>query len=294
MAEYYTRQRLGDRREGHMLRNITAEMKLGPFVSKNRGDCCNFFEDSVDTAALDRWLRTRQNNGMKGLGMLHVFVAAYVRSIAHKPGLNRFVSGHRLFARNSVDIIMLASRSASRDSEMATVKVVFDASDTIYDIYRKINEVLDVLKAQHKNRGKSNFFNSVVSSPRFIARWGTKLLRLFDYFGFLPVGLIKKSPYHGSLLISDVGSYGSTPIFLHLPASGNIPVSISIGRRRAVRELDSTGNIVERRYVDYGVVMDNRIEDPAYFSSAFKFFKYYLANPSALETPPDRVEEDIL
>ena len=294
MAEFYNRQRLGDRREGHMLRNTTAETKLGPFVSPRRGDSCNFFEDCVDTAALDRWLRTRQNEGMKGLGVLHVFVAAYVRSIAHKPGLNRFVSGHRIFARNSVDVVILASRSASRDSEMATVKVIFDASDTIYDIYRKINEVLDKLKAQHKNHGRNSFFNSVMSSPRFLARWGTKLLRLCDYFGFLPAGWLEKSPYHGSLLIADVGSYGSTPIYMHLPAAGNIPVSISIGRRRAVRELDSTGTMVERRYMDYGVVMDDRTEDPAYYSSAFKFFKYYLANPSALETPPDRVEEDIL
>ena len=120
------------------------------------------------------------------------------------------------------------------------------------------------------------------------------VLRALDYFGWLNSNLVAASPYHGSLLISDVGSYGSPPLYHHLYNFGNLPVSISLGHRRTVRELDGAGAVVERKYMDYAAVLDERIADAAFYASAFKYVKYYLSNPSLLEKPPERVDEDVL
>ncbi|MFR5782469.1 MAG: hypothetical protein ACLUEK_11870 [Oscillospiraceae bacterium] len=42
--------------------------------------------------------------------MLHLFIAAYIRVVSQLPGLNRFVSGQRVYARNEILINMMVKR----------------------------------------------------------------------------------------------------------------------------------------------------------------------------------------
>ena len=61
-----------------------------PSIMRDRSDACNYFEGTVDITETDRWLREQRREGYKGLGMLHMFIAAYIRVVSHMPGLNRF------------------------------------------------------------------------------------------------------------------------------------------------------------------------------------------------------------
>lgn len=65
----------------------------------------------------DRWLRAKRQEGYKGLGMLHLFIAAYIRVVSQLPGLNRFVSGQRVYARNEILINMMVKRGITTESE---------------------------------------------------------------------------------------------------------------------------------------------------------------------------------
>ena len=58
-------------------------------------------------------------------------------------------------------------------------------------------------------------------------------------------------------------------------------------------ELDRDGTPVERKYIDYRVVMDERTVDGMHYAAAFKYIKYYLRNPNALELVPKEVREDV-
>ena len=58
-------------------------------------------------------------------------------------------------------------------------------------------------------------------------------------------------------------------------------------------EIDKTGAVVERKYIDYKVVMDERTVDGIYYANALKYLKYFMKNPSALEQPPEKVNEDV-
>jgi hypothetical protein len=294
MAERYIRRRVGDRKDGRRLRTITPYAQFLPFVMRPRCDAFNFFEDSVEVSAIDRWIRLKRSEGLKDMTVLHLVVAAYVRTIAHRPALNRFVAGQQLYARDGIDAVLTASRTAAPDSSLTAVKVRFDPTDTVYDVYRKIHEKVDSIKADQGANSTEQLAGTLAKMPRFILRLTMTVLRALDYFGWLDPSLVAASPYHGSLLISDVGSYGNPPLYHHLYNFGNLPVSISLGHRRTVRELDGAGVVVERKYMDYAVVLDERIADAAFYVSAFKYVKYYLSNPSLLEKPPERVDEDIL
>ena len=50
---------------------------------------------------------------------------------------------------------------------------------------------------------------------------------------------------------------------------------------------------MERKYIEYKAVMDERTIDGMSYAIAFKYLKYYLKNPAALELPPAEVKEDI-
>jgi len=115
-----------------------------------------------------------------------------------------------------------------------------------------------------------------------------------DYFGLMPKALIKASPFHGSIVITDLGSIGLPALYHHLYDFGNIPVFIALGAKRKAYELRPDGTVVLRKYIDYKFVADERVVDGFYFSQAFRLFKSILKHPEKLDEPPETVVEDVM
>lgn len=293
MAEVVYKRRFGDRREGRQLRSLSPFNKFVPYIMAKKNDASNQFADCVEISEAEKWFREKRQEGWKGMGMLHLFIAAYVRTIAHCPGLNRFIGGQKIFARNNVEVVMAVKRSLSVDGEETTIKINMEPSDTVFDVYRKLGEKVDEIKANDGDNNTEKAAAALGKIPGLLLKFAIWFLNLLDYFGLLPQSLLDASPFHGSMIITDLGSIGIPPIYHHLYNFGNLPVFIAFGAKRRAYELDKTGTPVERKYVDYKVVMDERTVDGIYYATALKYMKYYLKNPSALELPPEKVEEDV-
>ncbi|HIV21673.1 MAG TPA: hypothetical protein IAC81_06795 [Candidatus Scatomorpha stercorigallinarum] len=287
-----TRRRFGDRKEGRRLRTITPLMAFTPFIMIDRNDSCNQFAGAVEISETDRWLRAKRAEGYKGLGMVHLFIAAYIRVLCHLPGLNRFVSGQRVYARNTITINMMVKRGITVDSEETCAKVDFELTDTIYDVYRKMNDAVEEIRSSDDS-GTEKAARILMSTPRLLLKLAVKLIKLADYFDWLPMSLLRVSPFHGSMIITDLGSLGIGPIYHHIYNFGNLPVFLAFGAKRREVELDRHGQPVEHKYVDYKIVCDERICDGNYYASAFKYLRYYLKNPHELERAPEKIIEDI-
>lgn len=287
------RKRSGDRPDGRRIRSLNGFFNFIPYIMPQRNDACNQYEESFEISNADRWFRQQRLNGYKGIGMLHLFIAAYVRAIAALPGLNRFIAGRRIYARNNIEVVMAVKRSLAVDATETTIKVEFDPTDTIFDVYRKMNEEIDKIKSSDEENGTEDFANKFKNLPRFVVRFVIWLLTVADYFGLLPKSLLDVSPFHGSMIITDLGSLGIGPIFHHIYNFGTLPVFISFGAKRKVYELDRNGNPVERKYVDGKFVMDERTVDGHYYATVFKYINRFIADPSLLEVPPEKVVQDI-
>ena len=292
MANNYKR-RAGDRIDGRRLRSLNGFYNFIPFIMPTRNDALNYYEQSFEITNADRWFRKQRVNGYKGIGMLHLLIAAYVRACAYLPGLNRFVVGNRIYAHNDVEIVMAVKRSLSIDATETTIKVPFKPTDTIYDVYHKMNEAIDSVKSSDEENGTEEFANKFAALPRVIISFLIWLIRVADYLGLLPKRLLDVSPFHGSMIITDLGSLGIGPIYHHIYNFGTLPVFVSFGAKRHVHELDRHGNVVERKYVDGKFVLDERTVDGHYYASAFKLINRFIADPSLLEVPPQKVNEDI-
>lgn len=293
MAQSAYKRRFGDRKDGRLIRSFPAYNKFTPFFMRQRSDAHIFFSDSVEITEIDRWLRQQRAAGYKGMGMLHLMVAAYVRTVAYRPALNRFVSGQRVYAHNDIAVIMTVKKAMSDDAEETSIKVHFSPSDTVYDVYRKINEQVDEVKANAEENGTDKFADFFSHFPRFIVNFAVDILKFLDYFGWLSKYLLEISPFHGSMIITDLGSIGIPPVSHHIYNFGNLPLFIAFGAKRHGVEMDDFGRPVEKKYIDYRVTLDERICDGFYLAGCFKYMKYYMKNSTLLETPPDQVMQDI-
>ena len=293
MAETIYKRRFGDRKEGRLLRSLVPFYRFIPYIMVKKNDACNYYADSIEISDIDRWLREKRVAGYKGMGLLHVFVAAYVRTLAEYPGLNRFIGGQKIYARNNIEVVMAVKRSLTLDALETTIKTVLEPTDTIFDVYRKLNEKIDEIKADTGDNNTEQVAGALIKAPGLLLKFGIWLLNLLDYFGLLPMSLLNASPFHGSMIITDLGSLGVQPIYHHLYNFGNLPVFLAFGAKYRKVELDRNGQAVERKYIDYKAVIDERTVDGLYYAAALKYLRYCLANPAMLETPPETVKEDV-
>lgn len=292
MANNYKR-RFGDRVDGRRIRSLNGFYNFIPFIMPQRNDALNYYEQAFEITEADRWFRRQRVSGYKGIGMLHLLIASYVRACAYLPGLNRFVVGRRVFARNNIEIVMTVKRSLSIDATETTIKVVFEPTDTIFDVYRKMNAAIDEVKNSDEENGTEEFANKFAKLPRLLIRAAIGLIRVCDYFGLIPKSVLDVSPFHGSMIITDLGSLGIGPIYHHIYNFGTLPVFVAFGAKRHVHELDRHGQVVDRKYVDAKFVLDERTVDGHYYATVFKLINRCIADPSILELPPQKVNEDI-
>ena len=292
MANHYKRQS-GDRPDGRRIRSLNGFYNFIPYIMPQRNDALNHYEVSFEITNADRWFRKQRVNGYKSMGMLHLLIAAYVRLVAYYPGLNRFIAGRRIYSHDKVEVVLTVKRSLSIDSSETTIKVAFDPSDTIYDVYNKMNEAISEIKNSEEENGTEDFANKISRLPRFVIRFAICLLRIGDYFGLLPKKLLDISPFHGSMIITDLGSLGIGPIYHHIYNFGTLPMFISFGAKRHACELDRNGQPVDRKYIDVKGVMDERTVDGHDYASAFKLMTRIISDPSVLELPPEKVVEDV-
>lgn len=287
------KRRFGDRKEGRLLRSLPAFAKFVPFIMPTRNDACNQYEESFEVSDVDRRLRKLRVDGYKGIGILHFIIAAYIRGVSMLPGMNRFVVGRRIYARDNIEVVMTVKRSLAIDATETTIKVVFEPTDTIFDVYRKMNEKIDEIKTVEGNNNTEDVAEAMCKAPRFLLRFALTILRIMDYFGWLPQSLLDASPFHGSMIITDLGSLRIGPIYHHIYNFGTLPVFISFGAKRHAYELDRHGNMVDRKYVDCKFVMDERTVDGHYYAQFLQAFRYICQHPEIVETPPSKVVEDV-
>ncbi len=281
------------RKEGRRIRGGIPMDAVSPFIMPSRVGASNTFSATVDVEKCEQLIREKRLDGMDGLGMIHIFMAAYIRVVSQLPGINRFIRGQRLYARNGIEICMTIKKELKLNAPETVIKLYAKPDETLNSIYNLLNKEVKENKEAGDNNNMDTAARVLVSLPGIFLKFTVCFLRLLDYFGLLPRFLTKLSPFHGSMFITNMGSLGMPPIFHHLYDFGNLPVFIAMGAKRTEYFVNKEGITEKRRLIDFTIVCDERICDGHYYASAFKKLKKVLENPEQLLIPPERVVEDI-
>ncbi len=134
------------------------------------------------------------------------------------------------------------------------------------------------------------FMSAILSVPGLLTV-GVAFLKMLDKFGLLPKSVIDFSPFHNSLVISNLISIRTNHIYHHVYEFGTTGIIVTMGNLREVPKRKGD-EVVFEKCMPLGVVMDERICSGYYFSKAFREMQKYLKNPSLLEIPPEKVIPD--
>lgn len=285
------KKRLGDRRDGRRLRTLQPMSYVMPYIMKVRADSQNHFEDVIDITNIEHYLDKKRREGYTDMTLLHVLLAGYIRVVAERPGLNRFISGQKIFARNKLECVMTIKKELSLESPDTCIKVEFDPRDNIYNVYKKFQKT--AIAAVNETTDFDNTARTLIKLPGLLLRSAVGLLRFLDYIGCLPKALLNVSPFHGSMIITSMGSLGIPAIYHHLYDFGNLPIFISYGSIFSADAIKRDGTRERHHFVTLKVVTDERICDGYYYASAFKRLKRYLQHPEILDETLESAVEDV-
>lgn len=280
-------------KEGRRIKGGIPMDAVSPFIMINRTGASNSFSTAVNIEKCEQLIRQKRAEGMKGIGMMHIFMAAYTRVVAKYPGINRFIRGQRLYARNGIEICMAIKKKRRLNAPETVLKITPTVSDTLDSIYQSLYDEITRNLEEGDQNGMDSAARVLVALPAILLKFAVWFLKLLDYFGLLPRFLTKLSPFHGSMFITNMGSLGMPPILHHLYDFGNLPVFISMGSKRDEYFLAKDQTLQKRRVIDFTVMCDERICDGHYYATAFKEFKRILENPEQLLSPPEAVAADI-
>lgn len=291
MEKQRRKRRFGDRNDGRLLRSLSPMMKIMPYIMPQRCDACNSFRGIADMDKIDQYVHEKRAQGMTNFTVMHVLLAAYARLVSQRPGLNRFVSGQKIYARDHLEAMLCIKKEMKLNSPDSVISMIFPLDATAAQVY----EIAEGLIAEAKN--ETTNFDDLARIldyiPGLLKKFAFWMLRVLDYFGLLPVKLKHLSPFHGSLFITSMASLGLPPIYHHIYNFGNVPMFVAFGITEIKHSMKADGSVEAKKIMNYTLVMDERICDGYYYASALRLFKGILRNPWQLDEAPKEIVEDV-
>ncbi|MBE6666486.1 MAG: 2-oxo acid dehydrogenase subunit E2 [Ruminococcaceae bacterium] len=275
------------RADGKRVKNVDPMYTLAPYFMRRRSDAQNAITVTVPYDNVHDYVLDARKKGIK-LSHLTVVMAALVRTVSEFPELNRFVVNSKIYAHNELKIAMVVLRPSDNNPSMGKMK--FDLYDTVFDVNDKIDAFINENNKSTSNTKVDQLFKTLVSCGPLM-RFVLGTLRGLDKLGWLPKAVIDLTPFHGSLVFTNLASIRTNHIYHHVYDFGTMGMVVAMGNNIDAPK-KKKGEIVLEKQIPFGIVMDERLADGHRYAQAFASIEKYLKNPTLLETPPESVKVD--
>ena len=269
------------RKDGKRVTDANPIYTVMPYILKYRYDAMNMIEVDVPISPMQAYLNEKRKQGYR-FSHLGLVLAAYLRTAAEYPLLNRFIANKRIYQRNEFSIAMVVLKPGELDGTMS--KMYFQMDDDIFRVHEIMDSYINDNRADGDTNATDDIVRTLLKIPGLV-NVGVGLLKVLDRYGLLPKSLIQASPFHACLTLSNLASIRTNHIYHHVYEFGTTSILITLGNMREV-PVRKGEQIVFERSLPMGVVMDERICSGSYFAAVFRRFKQYLTNPELLEGPP--------
>ena len=278
----------GRRPDGRRLKNQDPIVKITPYLMPMRCDAQVFLEHKADYEKLSRYIVKKSQEGQK-ITFMQILVAAYVRAISNNPEVNRFIFNKQYYVRNncSVSYTVLKNPQDTNSNE-TTVRILFDLTDTIFDVRDRMNDAVEKSRATEDGDFVIRLAKAVLAVPG-LATVIVGLVKLLDRYGIAPKVLINELPFYSGMYITNNGSIGLHHPFHHIYNFGDVSLFIGMGSILKEATVDSEGKARMKRWLPMGMTADERVCSGAHYAAFFFDVMRLLEHPEELETPPEKV-----
>lgn len=286
----------GKRPDGREIKSLAPMEKIIPYIMKERHDSMTMYEETIDCAPLDAYIREKREQGIK-ISYMHIVIAATVRMMALRPALNRFVMRGKIYARPKIWVSFTLHHTLRDGDVESTIKVCFEGTETILEVAAKMDEA--IAKETSEWKGAQNSDNSADKMlrvlnhlPGFVFRWAVNILMWMDKHNIMPKAVVDISPFHTSFFITNLKSLGINHVFHHVYDFGTTGVFLAIGKEKIVPVFRGD-EVVKEKQMGYAMVTDERFCDGLYLSRSLRQMRRLMKNPAQLEVPLEKKVEDI-
>ena len=280
------KRKLGDRRDGVLLKNLDAMHFIMPVIFPNRCDNEAFVSERVDLTNLNAYLEKKNSqNPEYKYNLFQAIVTAILKTVTLRPKMNRFIANNNLYQRNNISASFVIKKQFTDSSEEGLAFIRAEEGFNIDDVHNEIYRQVTHCRTGDNKDATTEVMEVFNKLPRALSKAIIKFFCVLERHGKIPASFVETDPYYSSVILSNLGSIKLHSGYHHLTNWGTTSVFVIVGERKKRPFYDENGNIEMRDSVDLGFTVDERIADGYYFSKTIKLFKNILENPEILEKP---------
>ena len=273
----------GDRKDGRWIRDIDGFHFIMPYLMPNRCDSEVYIEELIDVTEMVKYIEAHNSvNKEFRLTPFHVITAAVGKIIYHRPYLNRFVAGRRLYQRNKITLAFVVKRRFNDEAEESLLVTEIKEDTTLEQISRRIAGDAQNIRKEGGN-DITDLLDKLSKLPRWLMRLAMCVFRFLDFHGWMSESICRGDSNYASVLLSNLGSIKCNAVYHHLNNYGTNSIVITIGRIHKELMADDDGNTSVRDVVAIGATADERIADGFYFARSIRMLEEILRDPQQLE-----------
>ena len=270
----------GRRPDAKLVRDASPMRRIMPYVSPRRNESVFYLSTDVEVEAAFEFLekRNRERPADRPITLFHLLLRSLSQMFALRTGLNRFVKGGKLWARDGVYLTFSAKRELMDGSPMLTIKRRFEPDSESLDemvdgVYGRLRPARAGVESTSDKETKG-----LMRLPGFVTGLLVKSADGLDTLGLLPRFMIEPDPLYTSVFVANLGSVRLDGGFHHLWERGTCSAFCVMGRVTKA----PGGPRRMRLFYTY----DERIEDGLYASISLEGNHERLENPELLLATP--------
>ena len=285
------KKRLGDRKDGRLIRDLDALHFITPLLYPNRCDNEAYISVKIDLHNINEYIaRLNETEKEFPYTMFHIIVAAIIKTITLRPKMNRFIANKNFYQRNEVSASFVVKKKFDDRSEEGLAFIHAKPDSTLKSIHEDLRRQIIVCREEGAHDSSSESMDLFNKMPRFLSKFLVWIVTRLDIHGLVPQSLIATDPYYSSVVLSNLGSIKLKCGYHHLTNWGTCSLFCIIGEKKLSPEFGADGSVTMHETLELGLTIDERLADGYYYSKSVKLLKYLLQNPQLLEKP---VSEEI-
>ena len=279
------KKRLGDRKDGTLMRELDSLHFITGVIYPNRCDNEAYISERVDLTPIKAYIDKKNAEETEfAYTYFHLVLTALVKAITLRPKMNRFIVNGNFYQRNEVSAAFVVKKQFSDKGAEALAFLHAKEDDTLTSIHESIRQQIMTCRSEKADSSTENM-DILNKLPRWVGKTAVRFIMWLDKHGWVPQDMVATDPYYSSVVLSNLGSIGLKCGYHHLTNWGTCSLFCIIGQKKMTPFFDENGAMTMRETLDLGLTVDERIADGYYYAKTVRLLKYLLEHPEELEKP---------